>query len=109
MAGAGLAVGRPVAMGSESSRDHSFQEPKYMRTFSKPACLSAKNELEARAPLKQYRYTASVGWIPAVAHSARTSSGDLNTGPWLEGFMKRYHSTHLAPGSRPLRGAKSLP
>ena len=46
---------------------------------------------------------------PAVASSAFTSSGVLNTGPWADGFMKRYHSTHLAPGRRPLRGAKSLP
>ena len=64
---------------------------------------------DARAPLKQYRYTVSLGSMPAVRQSARISAGDLNTGPCADGFMKRYHSIHLAPGMRPLRGAKSLP
>ena len=105
----GLSSGASDSMGSEASRDHSFHEPKYMRTSVKPACLSARKVLEARAPLKQYRYTVSVGAMPAVAHSACTSSADLNTGPWGDGFMKRYHSIHVAPGRRPLRGAKSLP
>ena len=104
-----MANGGPDSIGSEGSRDHSFHEPKYMRTSSKPACLSARKVLDARAPLKQYRYTVSSGLTPALAHSARISSGDLNTGPLADGFMKRYHSIHLAPGRRPLRGAKSLP
>ena len=45
----------------------------------------------------------------AVAASALTSSGDLIIGPLPKGFMKRYHSSHFAPGMRPLRGAKSRP
>ena len=80
-----------------------------MRTSEKPACFSARNVFDARAPLKQYRYTVSSVPMPAVAHSALTSSGDLNTGPVADGFMKRYHSIHFAPGSRPFLGAKSLP
>ena len=42
-------------MGRAGSRDHSFHEPKYMRTSVKPACFSARKVLDARAPLKQYR------------------------------------------------------
>ena len=47
------ANGRPLSMGRVGSRDHSFQDPKYMRTSAIPASLSARNVLEARAPLKQ--------------------------------------------------------
>jgi hypothetical protein len=45
--------GSPASIGSEGSRDHSFQEPKYRVTFSTPASLRATRVLEARAPLKQ--------------------------------------------------------
>ena len=38
----------PVSMGMVGSRDHSFQEPKYMRTSSMPASLSATMVFEAR-------------------------------------------------------------
>ena len=47
------AVGRPSSIGSEGSRDHSFQEPKYIRTSFTPAFFSARNVFDARAPLKQ--------------------------------------------------------
>src|SRR5450755_1916813 len=47
------ASGSPSSIGSEGSRDHSFQEPKYIRTSFTPAFLSARNVFEARAPLKQ--------------------------------------------------------
>ena len=47
------AVGSPSSIGSEGSRDHSFQEPKYIRTSFTPAFFSARNVFEARAPLKQ--------------------------------------------------------
>src|ERR1700693_2230685 len=50
---AGFPNGSPSSLGSEGSRDHSFHEPKYMRTSSTPASLSATMVLEARAPLKQ--------------------------------------------------------
>ena len=43
----------PSSIGSEGSRDHSFQEPKYIRTSFTPAFLSARNVFDARAPLKQ--------------------------------------------------------
>ena len=48
-------TGRPSSIGSEGSRDHSFQEPKYIRTSFTPAFFSARKVFEARAPLKQYR------------------------------------------------------
>src|SRR4051812_48188933 len=47
------ASGSPSSIGSAGSRDHSFQEPKYIRTSFTPAFLSARNVFEARAPLKQ--------------------------------------------------------
>ena len=47
------AVGSPSSIGSEGSRDHSFQEPKYIRTSFTPAFFSARKVFEARAPLKQ--------------------------------------------------------
>ncbi|MGC0396585.1 hypothetical protein ABIF91_008971 [Bradyrhizobium sp. USDA 241] len=47
------AIGKPCSIGSDGSRDHSFQEPKYIRTSFTPAFLSARNVFEARAPLKQ--------------------------------------------------------
>src|ERR1700745_1567183 len=47
------AVGRPSSIGSDGSRDHSFQDPKYIRTSFTPAFFSARKGLEARAPLKQ--------------------------------------------------------
>src|SRR5882672_3550582 len=47
------AVGRPSSIGSDGSRDHSFQEPKYIRTSFTPAFFSARKVFEARAPLKQ--------------------------------------------------------
>jgi hypothetical protein len=47
------AQGGPDSMGSDGSRLHSFQEPKYIRTSLMPASLSATSEFEARAPLKQ--------------------------------------------------------
>ena len=46
-------VGRPSSIGSDGSRDHSFQEPKYIRTSFTPAFFSARKVFEARAPLKQ--------------------------------------------------------
>ena len=46
-------AGWPSSIGSDGSRDHSFQEPKYMRTSFTPAFLSARKVLDARAPLKQ--------------------------------------------------------
>ena len=46
-------VGRPSSIGSEGSRDHSFQEPKYIRTSFTPAFFSARKVFDARAPLKQ--------------------------------------------------------
>src|SRR4029078_13197185 len=49
------AVGSPSSIGSDGSRDHSFQEPKYIRTSFTPAFFSARNVFEARAPFKQYR------------------------------------------------------
>ena len=42
-----------AGIGSDGSRDHSFHDPKYIRTSFTPAFLSAKNVFEARAPLKQ--------------------------------------------------------
>ena len=47
--------------------------------------------------------------MPTVAHSARISFLDLKRGPSAVGFIMRYHSSHTAPGMRPLRGQKSLP
>src|SRR4051812_35534705 len=47
--------------------------------------------------------------MPTVAHSAKISSLDLKRGPSAVGFIMRYHSSHTAPGMRPLRGQKSLP
>ena len=47
------AVGRPSSIGSDGSRDHSFQEPKYIRTSFTPAFFSARKVFDARAPLKQ--------------------------------------------------------
>src|SRR5579863_4023642 len=47
--------------------------------------------------------------MPTVAHSARISSFDLKRGPSAVGFIMRYHSSHTAPGIRPLRGQKSFP
>ena len=47
------ASGSPSSIGRDGSRDHSFHEPKYMRTSLMPAFFSARNVLEARAPLKQ--------------------------------------------------------
>ena len=47
------AIGSPSSIGSDGSRDHSFQEPKYIRTSFTPAFFSARNVFEARAPLKQ--------------------------------------------------------
>ena len=35
--------------------DHSFHEPKYIRTSENPACLRARKVFDALAPLKQYR------------------------------------------------------
>ena len=46
-------IGSPSSIGSDGSRDHSFQEPKYIRTSFTPAFFSARNVFEARAPLKQ--------------------------------------------------------
>jgi len=46
-------VGSPSSIGSDGSRDHSFQEPKYIRTSFTPAFFSARNVFDARAPLKQ--------------------------------------------------------
>src|SRR6202035_4202432 len=46
-------VGRPSSIGSDGSRDHSFHDPKYIRTSFTPAFLSARKVLDARAPLKQ--------------------------------------------------------
>ena len=46
-------VGRPSSIGSDGSRDHSFQEPKYIRTSFTPAFFSARKVFDARAPLKQ--------------------------------------------------------
>ena len=43
----------PSSIGSDGSRDHSFQEPKYIRTSFTPAFFSARKVFEARAPLKQ--------------------------------------------------------
>jgi hypothetical protein len=40
-------------MGRIGLRDDSFHEPKYIRTFSMPASLSATMVFDARAPLKQ--------------------------------------------------------
>jgi len=48
-----VAIGNPCSIGSDGSRDHSFQEPKYIRTSFTPAFFSARNVFEARAPLKQ--------------------------------------------------------
>ena len=48
-----ISVGSPSSIGSDGSRDHSFQEPKYIRTSFTPAFFSARNVFEARAPLKQ--------------------------------------------------------
>lgn len=48
-----VAIGNPCSIGSDGSRDHSFQEPKYIRTSFTPAFLSARKVFEARAPLKQ--------------------------------------------------------
>ena len=50
-----------------------------------------------------------LGEMPTVAHSARISSLDLKRGPSAVGFIVRYHSSHTAPGMRPLRGQKSFP
>src|SRR5262249_5379148 len=47
------AVGRPSSIGSAGSRDHSFQEPKYIRTSFTPAFFNARKVFDARAPLKQ--------------------------------------------------------
>ncbi len=49
------AVGRPSSIGSGwITRDHSFQEPKYIRTsFTLPVSSAQGSSLEARAPLKQ--------------------------------------------------------
>ena len=47
------AVGRPSSIGSDGSRDHSFQEPKYIRTSFTPAFFNARKVFDARAPLKQ--------------------------------------------------------
>jgi len=46
-------IGSPSSIGSDGSRDHSFQEPKYIRTSFTPAFFSARNVFEARAPVKQ--------------------------------------------------------
>lgn len=46
-------IGSPSSIGSAGSRDHSFQEPKYIRTSFTPAFFRARNVFEARAPLKQ--------------------------------------------------------
>src|ERR1700744_4441379 len=47
--------------------------------------------------------------MPTVAHSAKISFFDLKRGPSAVGFIMRYHSSHTAPGIRPLRGQKSFP
>src|SRR6516225_11504587 len=41
------AVGRPSSIGSEGSRDHSFQEPKYMHTSLTPAFFRARKVFAA--------------------------------------------------------------
>ena len=46
-------IGSPSSIGSDGSRDHSFQEPKYIRTSFTPAFFKARKVFEARAPLKQ--------------------------------------------------------
>ena len=47
------AAGKPSSIGKFSSRDHSFQDPKYTRMSFTPISLSAMKVTDVRAPLKQ--------------------------------------------------------
>ena len=95
------------SIGSDGSRDHSFHEPKYIRTSVTLAFFSATNVFEARA-LEAIEIDRRRCVMPTVAHSARISSFDLKRVASAVGFIMRYHSSQTAPGNAALARAEIL-